>query len=536
MLKFALPAAVLALASGVPVPTGAQLEWYRDEVTAIGHFNMGTFQACGIGGIRMEGRGPLRENGVQLPPPETFAPTNVNVTQWTEALGSFGVKHAVLVVSHGCGFNTFPSDTSFPEFNFTWSYSVKNSPWMNGKGDIARLFVDACKKYGIKPGFYHGIVNNAFLNVVKGIVQPNPQPGQANITQEQYVQVVTQNLRQLWTNYGQLAEVWFDGGMAPETSEPLLKLLNELQPNTVAFQGPGKNVVRWCGTESGHPQYPLWSTANSSGTSGQGSPDAPEFVPAEVDTCFQTPKAGENTQVSAPYGGCWFYNERDVPKSVAELASIYADSVGNNANLLLDWSPQPDGTLRQDHIERYQEFGKFLSCYETAKKTVGPFTSSQSVDLSDVNVERVAISEDLTNGQLVRSFDLYLDGQKFTTGSSVGHKRIVMFPNVTSYKSFSMNITGAVSTPKVSLSFYHCMRFPAGSGCGIQSGFAFIISPGNLIRNISSSSVDDCCKACRADSACSVFVDSPQKVCSLLSSQSGLVSSPGYTSGTPLRQ
>ena len=534
MLKFAVPAAILAVSSGIPIPTDAQLEWYRDEVTAIGHFNMGTFQACGIGGVRVEGRGPLLD-GITVPPAETFAPTNVNATQWIEALSSFGVKHAVLVVSHGCGFNTFPSDTSFPEFNFTWSYSVKNSPWMGGKGDIARLFVDACKKYGIKPGFYHGLENNAFLNVRNGKVQPNPQPGQAKLTQEQYVQVVTQNLRQLWTNYGQLAEVWFDGGMPTETVQPLLELLNELQPNTVSFQGPGRNVARWCGTESGHPQYPVWSTADSSGNPGQGSPDGKVFVPAEVDTCFQTTKSA--SKVDAPVGGCWFYDAQDVPKSVAELASIYADSVGNNANLLLDWTPRPDGTLRPDHIQRYTEFGQFLKCYETSKKTVGPFYgTSQVVDLTGIDAERVAISEDLMNGQLIRKFDLFLDGEKFSNGSSVGHKRIVMFPNVTSHKSFSINITESVSTPTVTLSFYHCMRFPSGSGCGIQEGYAYKVLSRNLIRNITNLSVSDCCKACRADSSCSVFVDSPQKVCSLLFATSGGEAEAGATSGTPLRE
>ena len=36
---------------------------------------------------------------------------------------------------------------------------------MSGKGDVARLFVDSCRKYGIAPGFYLGAMNNAFLNV-----------------------------------------------------------------------------------------------------------------------------------------------------------------------------------------------------------------------------------------------------------------------------------------------------------------------------------------------------------------------------------
>eukprot|EP01050_Picozoa_sp_SAG11_P047803 SAG11_NODE_25239_length_361_cov_1.377863_1_plen_86_part_10 len=79
----------------------------QDEIGAIGHFNMGTFQNCGIGDD-----GSLADTGISLPPASTFAPTDVEPEQWVKALVSAGVKRAVLVVSHGCGFNTFPSRTN----------------------------------------------------------------------------------------------------------------------------------------------------------------------------------------------------------------------------------------------------------------------------------------------------------------------------------------------------------------------------------------------------------------------------------------
>jgi hypothetical protein len=52
-------------------------------------------------------------------------------------------------------------------------------------------------------------MNNAFLNVRSGIVSTDWIPGQARITQDQYTQVLLANLRQLWTEYGPLAEVTF---------------------------------------------------------------------------------------------------------------------------------------------------------------------------------------------------------------------------------------------------------------------------------------------------------------------------------------
>ena len=142
---------------------------------------MGTFEACGIGDTVLEGTGPLRRphasRGATVPPPSTFAPTHVDVDSWIKALASFGASRAVLVVSHGCGFNTFPSQTKFPEFGFEYNYTVANSGWTSGSGDVAKDFVTACKKYGIKPGFYHGAMNNAFLNVIGGIVRERDQAG-----------------------------------------------------------------------------------------------------------------------------------------------------------------------------------------------------------------------------------------------------------------------------------------------------------------------------------------------------------------------
>merc|ERR1712019_137035 len=126
-------------------------------------------------------------------------------------------------------------------------------------------------------------------------------------------------------------------------------LLKETQPNAVVFQGPGPNGIRWAGTESGHVKYPFWSTSDTSMQQGAGKVDGAGFHPGEADTCFQGGNAGS---LSAPYGGCWFYNADMVPKSLAELVSHYHDSVGRNAFMLLDWTPTKEGTMREDHLQR----------------------------------------------------------------------------------------------------------------------------------------------------------------------------------------
>eukprot|EP01052_Picozoa_sp_SAG31_P053034 SAG31_NODE_13394_length_872_cov_1.715395_1_plen_130_part_01 len=93
---------------------------------------MGTFEGCGIG-LSLDDS----DVGMALPPASAFAPTAVDPEQWVKALASAGVTRAVLVVSHGCGFNTFPSRTNLTLSDgrhFSYNYSVVNSPWKDGKG------------------------------------------------------------------------------------------------------------------------------------------------------------------------------------------------------------------------------------------------------------------------------------------------------------------------------------------------------------------------------------------------------------------
>ncbi len=87
---------------------------------------------------------------------------------------------------------------------------------------------------------------------------------------------------ELWKKYtGRLSEIWFDGGDdLPGVNEALAAY----QPQAVYFGcSMPYNNLRWVGTESGEPSYPVWSNANP-GENGQGRPDGTLFAPAESDT------------------------------------------------------------------------------------------------------------------------------------------------------------------------------------------------------------------------------------------------------------
>ena len=56
------------------------------------------------------------------------------------------------------------------------------------------------------------------------------QPGQLNITQQTYDNIVLQQLREVWTRYGDLDEIWFDGGLVSQINHMVLYDISLLFP------------------------------------------------------------------------------------------------------------------------------------------------------------------------------------------------------------------------------------------------------------------------------------------------------------------
>ena len=71
----------------------------------------------------------------------------------------------------------------------------------------------------------------------------------------EFEELATFQLRELWTNYGDLSEIWFDGGYNSGMVADLKQMLTTLQPNATTFGGSGigANPACWVGTETGLP-------------------------------------------------------------------------------------------------------------------------------------------------------------------------------------------------------------------------------------------------------------------------------------------
>ena len=99
--------------------------------------------------------------------PDVFNPTKLSTDQWLSAASSFGAKHVILTLDHFSGFLLWPTQTDY-------YYSVKNTEWRNKTADVALEFVQSCKKFGIKHGFFYSVHENWYMDI-DNFTAPNPE-------------------------------------------------------------------------------------------------------------------------------------------------------------------------------------------------------------------------------------------------------------------------------------------------------------------------------------------------------------------------
>lgn len=80
--------------------------------------------------------------------------------------------------------------------------------------NVVEQFVAATEAAGIGHGFYYSLTNNFYLNVAGHTARPKSTalPGQAPVSQEEFEALALAQVSELWRNYGDLTEIWLDGG------------------------------------------------------------------------------------------------------------------------------------------------------------------------------------------------------------------------------------------------------------------------------------------------------------------------------------
>ncbi len=421
-------------------PTSRQLEWADQEMGVIIHFDVPVFEPAFF----------FREHWGKPPSPSVFNPIQLDTDQWVRTAHEAGAKYAVLVAKHCTGFSLWPTAAH--------DYSVRSSPWRGGKGDIVGDFISSCKKYGLKPGLYYSVSCNGYYSV------DNPGKvisGDAE-KQREYNEMVMRQLTELWTQYGDLFEIWFDGGaLPPDQGGPdVLSLLLRCQPNAVCFQGPDTfpSILRWVGNEQGKAPNPCWSTTNVSNGNfvgtvqfaevGTGDPDGCRWAPAETDM--------PNRKAGMAYMDGWFWREGEdhTLYTVDELVEHYYTSVGSNTNLLIGMVIDNRGLVPDADVHQFQGFGRAIK--ERFANQVGMTKGNgESLVLNfdeAAEVSDVVLMEDIAYGERVREYkvEMLIGGEwkVLAEGQSIGHKRILRTERVR-IKALRFTAMKSIAQPRI---------------------------------------------------------------------------------------
>lgn len=343
-----------------------------------------------------------------LSTPPSAIDADFDTDQWADCAVRMGARYLVFVAKHAGGFCMWQTQTT--------AYSIRSTPWRGGHGDVMAAVAESCRKRGLKLGVYVSPQDRHFGAGVGGRCADASK-------QAEYNRIYRQQLTEVFSRYGELVEIWFDGS----TVAPVGDLLARYQPHAAIFQGP-QATIRWVGNEMGYAPYPTWnSIARADARTGvatalHGDPRGTVWMPVEVDVSIRRPH--------------WFWSTTDEKNLLPldELINIYYRSVGRGAQLLLNIPPNRKGRIADADFARAGAFGDELrrrfghSVAETAGR-------GRTVELrlpAPHRIDHVILQEDCRFGERIRSYRL--EGRShgrwisLGEGIAVGHKRLQPVP------------------------------------------------------------------------------------------------------------
>jgi alpha-L-fucosidase len=448
----------------LPVPTEKQLRYHEMEMNAFIHFTTNTFTDL--------------EWGMGDESPAIFNPSSLDAKQWANVVKEAGFKGLILTTKHHDGFCLWPS-------KFT-DHSLEKSPYKGGKGDIVKEVSDATRQAGLKFGVY---------------LSPWDR-NRADYGTPSYLEYYRNQLKELFTLYGPVFEMWFDGanggkgyyGGSNETRKinsatyydwpKTLQIVRAIQPEVLFFSDAGPDI-RWVGNERGTAGTTNWNPITNdtlfAGKAGiekllnSGSEDGKSWVPAEVD-------------VSIRPG--WFYHAKEdsLVKSPEKLFEIYLTSVGRGSNLLLNLPPDRRGLIHENDIKALKGFKAIkdaafktnlaAKARITASNTRGKDKAFAATNLNDQDkdnywatddevrqaeleitlnspktVNYILLQEYIKLGQRIKSFSVeaMINGswREIATGTTIGYKVIKAVKPVTT-DQLRINFKDSKACPVIS--------------------------------------------------------------------------------------
>jgi len=322
------------------LPSERQLALHETEMYCLIHFTPTTFQD--------------KEWGYGDADPAIFNPQHFDAEQIVAAAKAGGFKGIITVAKHHDGFALWPTKTA--------AYNISESPWRDGKGDMVKEFQLAARKLGMKFGVY---------------CSPWDRNNPAYGTPE-YVQIYRNQLKELYSHYGELFMSWHDGANGGDGYYGGRKeqrkvdqstyydwpntwaITRTMQPNATIFSDIGPDV-RWVGNEKGSASETSWSTITFVGKDGKQP--MPGFLDdSNLGTGTRHGERWVPTECDVPLRPGWFYHaaQDDQVKTPAMLFDPYCKSVGRGGLFDLGLSPDTNGLLHAQDVAVLRAFGDLL--------------------------------------------------------------------------------------------------------------------------------------------------------------------------------
>jgi alpha-L-fucosidase len=275
---------------------------------------------------------------------ERFDPDDYDPDRWLAAAKRAGMEYAVLTTKHHDGFALWPSE--YGEFS--------TAEYCDGR-DFVGEYVDACRRHGVKVGFYFSLpdwhhpnwpakARETYDGLQAFTDETNLSYDADDVADlEEYYQYVQGQLRELLTRYGNIDLLWYDtpghfwSGVNEDRIGDLYDLARTLQPHIIV-NGRGRHA-HWGDYQT--PENEL--------------PDEP--IEGWWELCDSL-------------GGSWGFQDDDEYRGVDWALERLAETVSGGGNLLLNVGPKADGTLPTEVHDRLEALAAWMENHEPAVKGV----------------------------------------------------------------------------------------------------------------------------------------------------------------------